>query len=194
MRNPHAERSLSTFDIRNRFVLSALYALPFGRGMMFMPSANRFEDALVGGWQLNGIFTDQSGLPFSPTISSNPANTNSPFLRPNRIGNGALPKGQRSIHDWFDISAFAVPAVFTYGDSKPDILIGPGTVNLDLSAFKSFAITEGTRLQFRAETFNFFNHPNFANPATAIDAQGAGTITSTYNSGRELQLALKLLF
>jgi hypothetical protein len=162
--------------------------------MMFLPSANRFEDALVGGWQLNGIFTDQSGLPFSPTISSNPANTNSAFLRPNRIGNGALPKGQRSIHDWFDISAFALPAVFTYGDSRPDILIGPGTVNLDLSAFKSFAITEGVRLQFRAEAFNFFNHPDFANPATAIDAQGAGTITSTSNSGRELQLALKLLF
>jgi hypothetical protein len=194
VRNPRAERSLSTFDIRNRFVLSALYALPFGRGMMFLPSANRFEDALVGGWQLNGIFTDQSGLPFSPTISSNPANTNSAFLRPNRIGNGALPKGQRSIHDWFDISAFALPAVFTYGDSRPDILIGPGTVNLDLSAFKSFAITEGVRLQFRAEAFNFFNHPDFANPATAIDAQGAGTITSTSNSGRELQLALKLLF
>jgi hypothetical protein len=194
IRNPHAERSLSTFDIRNRFVLSSLYAFPFGRGMMFLSSANRLEDALVGGWQLNGIFTDQTGLPFSPTISSNPANTNSAFLRPNRIGNGALPKGQRSIHDWFDISAFAVPAVFTYGNSKPNILTGPGTVNLDLSAFKSFVITEGTSLQFRAETFNFFNHPNFSNPATAIDAQGAGTITNTYNSGRELQLALKLLF
>jgi Carboxypeptidase regulatory-like domain len=194
VRNPQAERSLSTFDIRHRFVVSALYALPFGQGKTFLSSANRLEDAFVGGWQLNGIFTAQTGLPFSPTISSDPANTNSAFLRPNRIGNGALPKGQRTIHDWFDISAFAVPDVFTYGNSRPNILIGPGTINLDFSAFKSFAITEGTQLQFRAESFNLANHPNFANPATAIDTEGAGAITSTYNNGRELQLALKLLF
>jgi hypothetical protein len=194
VRNLAAERSLSTFDIRNRFVVSALYGLPFGQGKMFLSSANRLEDALIGGWQLNGIFTAQSGLPFSPTISSDPANTNSTFLRPNRIGNGALPKGQRTIKDWFDISAFAVPDVFTYGNSRPDILTGPGTINLDLSAFKTFTITESTRLQFRAESFNLANHPNFSNPATAIDTESAGAITGTYNNGREIQLALKLLF
>lgn len=189
-----AEWGLSTFDVRNRFVLSSLYALPIGKGKKFFSSMNGVEDALFGGWQLNGILTLQSGLPFTPTINSNPANSNSSFSRPNRIGNGALPSSSRTIQDWFDISAFTIPGVFQYGNSGRDILIGPGTINLDFSLFKVFRLTERGQLEFRAESFNLANHPNFANPATAIDAPGAGAITSTYNQGRELQLALKLLF
>jgi Carboxypeptidase regulatory-like domain/TonB-dependent Receptor Plug Domain len=189
-----AERGLSTFDVRHRFVYSGLYALPFGRGKTYLSSLNRWEDAALGGWQVNGILTLQSGLPFSPTINSNPANSNSAFNRPNRIGSGALPASERSIQDWFNVSAFTVPGLFQYGNSGRDILIGPGTINLDLSLFKTFTLTERFQLQFRAESFNLANHPNFANPATAIDAPGAGAITKTYNSGRELQLALKLFF
>jgi hypothetical protein len=192
--NLRAERGLSTFDIRHRFVFSSLYALPFGRGKTFLSSLNRAEDALLGGWQLNGIFTLQSGLPFTPTLNSNPSNSNSGFSRPNRIGDGALPSSQQSIQKWFDVTAFAVPSVFQFGNSGRDILTGPGTVNLDLSLFKIFSLTERYQLEFRAESFNLANHANFANPATAIDAPGAGTITSTYNNGRQLQFALKLMF
>jgi Carboxypeptidase regulatory-like domain len=192
--NLRAEWGLSTFDVRNRFVLSSLYALPIGKGKQFLTSLNNVEDAFLGGWHINGILTLQSGLPFTPTLNSNPSNSNSGFSRPNRVGNGALPSSDRTIQDWFDITAFTVPSVFQYGNSGRDILIGPGTINLDFSLFKVFRMTERGQLEFRAESFNLANHPNFANPSTAVDAPGAGAITGTYNKGRQLQLALKLLF
>ena len=192
--NLSLERGLSTFDIRNRFTLSYMYELPFGRGKTFLASLNRVEDAVLGGWQVNGVTTFQSGLPFSPTLNTNAANSNSAFNRPDRIASGVLDSSQRSINDWFNIAAFTVPGVFQYGNSGRDILIGPGTSNFDFSLFKIFSISERWKLEFRAESFNLANHPNFANPATTVDAPGAGTITKTYNQGREFQLALKLSF
>jgi hypothetical protein len=102
--NVKLERALSTNDMRNNFVASYLYNLPIGRGKMLNIS-NSFANAIFGNWQINGITTIHSGLPFTPELGFSSANTGDD--RPNRIGNGNLPSGYRSINDWFEKAAFA---------------------------------------------------------------------------------------
>jgi hypothetical protein len=110
--------------------------------MTDMPKA---AELILGGWQLGGILSLQTGLPF--TVNSGGGITNAGGAdRPNRIGNGALPDGQRSIDRWFDLAAFVTQPQFTYGNSGRNILGGPGSKNLDLSLAKSFAITERYRM------------------------------------------------
>jgi hypothetical protein len=113
--------------------------------------------------------------------------------RPIRIGNGNLPKDQRSIDRWFDLSAFQVQPRYTYGNSGRNILYGPSHTNLDFSLAKSFRVKERFRLQFRAEAFNASNTPAFGNPNANITSAGAGAISSA-GDPRRIQFALKLLF
>ena len=87
--------------------------------------------------------------------------------RPDRIGSGVLPSGQRPISHWFDQTAFASPAPFLYGNAGRDILFGPGRTNLDTSLFKDFRPLEQLTVQFRAEAFNLMNHPQFGQPEMA---------------------------
>src|SRR5262249_24167258 len=109
-----------------------------------------------------------------------------------RTGSGELsnPKVDR----WFDPTAFATPAQFTYGNSGRNILYGPGRVNFDFSLFKEFSITERVRLQFRTEFFNIFNTPQFDLPNASIGAGNAGTITAIVGSPRQLQFGFKMIF
>ncbi len=127
--NLAAEEATSSFDIRQRFVLSSVYELPFGKGKPFLASS-RFGNIVAGGWQLSGIFTKQTGLPFTPVESVDSSNTGT-TERPNRIGSGILSSGQ-TINNWFNIAAFAVPAAYTFGNSGRNILTGPGATNIDL--------------------------------------------------------------
>lgn len=145
----------------------------------------------LGGWQINGINTFQTGLPFTPTANSATVNTGT-GSRPDRTGNGTLSNG--TVDRWFDTSAFATPAQFTYGNSGRNILYGPGRVNFDFSLFKEFGITEGLKLQFRTEFFNTFNTPQFDLPNAAIGAGNAGTITGIVGTPRQIQFGLKLVF
>ncbi len=184
-------RGRSTTDLRHNYVVSASYELPFGKGKAYM-NQNRVADLLFGGWQLGGILSLQTGLPF--TVNSGGGITNAGGAdRPNRIADGKLPDGQRSIDRWFDLAAFVTQPQFTYGNSGRNILDGPGNKNLDLSLAKSFAITERYRLQFRAESFNATNTANFGFPAANINGAGVGTITSA-DEPRRVQFALKLIF
>jgi TonB dependent receptor-like, beta-barrel len=191
------ERSLTDFDVRNRFVGSFLWQLPYGAGQRWN-SGSKLVNGVLGGWQINGIVTLQSGLPFTPSLNSNTANT-SGAARPDRLANGNLPADQRGPSDWFDLSAFA-PAdasAYQYGNVGQNILIGPGIANCDLSLFKSAhiaALGEGGRIEFRFEAFNALNTPQFGLPAATVDLPGAGTITSLSNPMRELQFGMKLLF
>lgn len=141
LRNPQnvkAERSLSSGDMRHRFVTSALYDLPFGRDRHFA-IGNSVLNAIAGNWQLNGIVTLPSGQPFTPTLGTSTANTGAP--RPDRrIGNGNLPSDQRAVNKWFDKNAFTTPALYNFGNAGRNVLIGPGAANLDLSLFKSFPL------------------------------------------------------
>jgi hypothetical protein len=98
------------------------------------------------------------------------------------------------VNRWFDTAAFVSPVGFAFGDSGRNILTGPRLVQWDFSLFKSIPINDRFHLQFRAESFNIFNHPNFGLPNASIGTAAAGTISSTVSSPRQNQFALKLLF
>ncbi len=193
-RNVKLERARTSNDIRNNFVTSVLYALPFGHGRRF-DLRNAVLNAVAGNWQVNALGTIRSGLPFTPELGFSSANTGDD--RPNRIGNGNLPTDQRSITNWFDKSAFTAAPFYQFGNAGRDILDGPGAVNFDLSAFKNIPVPqfgESGDVQFRAEFFNAFNHPQFGTPNNRVDLAQGGTITSLSNSMRIVQFGLKVVF
>lgn len=185
------EKSSSTFDLRQRFVLSSVYELPFGKDKAYLANS-RIGNILAGGWQLSGILSKQTGLPFTPVEAVDASNSGT-TERPNRVGSGLLASGQ-SISNWFDISAFAVPGSYTFGNSGRNILRGPGLTNVDLGLSRVVPIAERFHMEFRAEAFNLFNTPQFGLPNATLGTATAGTITSTVNSQRELQLALRFAF
>ncbi len=189
------DRGTSGFDIEHRTSQSVIYDLPFGRGRHFDIS-NSFTNAIFGGWQVNGILTVQSGLPFTPTLATSVSNAGG--SRPDRLTSGET--ADPTITHWFDTSfnragaAWATPRQFTYGNGGRNILRGPGRTNLDFSAFKVIPVTERFQLQFRGEFFNIFNHPQFDLPNATIGSAAAGVISSTVGSPRDIQLSLRLTF
>ncbi|HKE03769.1 MAG TPA: TonB-dependent receptor [Blastocatellia bacterium] len=187
------EKSLSDFDIPHNLAVSWGYELPLGRGKRFLNGASRFTDALLGGWQIQGIVGVRSGRPFTPTISADQANIGIGGQRPVRLRSGEL--DHPTVERWFDTSAFVLPAQFTYGNSGANILREDRFKSFDFSIFKQFRVTEGSRLQFRAEAFNVTNTPSFSAPNTAIDTTtSGGRVTSTASLPRQIQFALKYNF
>jgi hypothetical protein len=180
------------YDLPQNLTISSVYALPFGKDRRFLKSANRLVDGVLGGWEVAGIFMARSGLPFTPSISSDRANTGLSGQRPDRIGNGNL--SDKTVSKWFDPSAFAIPAQYTYGNSGRNILRGDGLVEFDMTLKKMFNIHERAKLELRGEAFNLFNHPTFSNPNSTIGTAAAGTVTSTLNANRVMQGALKIYF
>jgi hypothetical protein len=155
-------------------------------------------NALAGGWELSGIITFQSGFPFSVLANQDFSNTDSVNPRPDRACNGA---GPQTVAEWFDINCFSTDALSQalasgtprFGNSGHNILIGPGMQQWDISIIKRNPITEKVNLEFRAEFFNLFNHPNFGTPGTTIGTDTAGQLTSA-GSPRDIQFGLKLKF
>jgi hypothetical protein len=211
VQNPLCEicdRGSSDFDIRQSLVLSWSYELPFGKGRAFGKNWNGALDGIFGGWKFNSIDTFQSGSPFSVNSGTNTEGSGGGTQRANLIGNPSVSNPGPSL--WFNPAAFAAPAAYTYGNSGRNILVGPGTNQIDLSLFKIVPLPwrEGMRVEFRAEVFNLLNHPQFDNPnesgatagAATIGVAGAGTLTYAGNpaffqrTSREIQLAMKLYF
>jgi len=188
-RNLRAERGNSIIDIRHRLTLSYLWELPVGRGKPFLNHAGPLT-WILGGWQTNGILTIQTGLPFSPVLQTSTTNTGT-GSRPDVAKPVSYP---RTLQRWFDPSAFTTPAPYTYGNAGRNILFGPGRTNWDMSLFKNFVIREQSRLEFRAEAFNVFNHPQFGLPNATIGNPQAGSITSTVGNPRQLQMGLRFEF
>ncbi|WP_180540419.1 TonB-dependent receptor [Nevskia soli] len=186
------DRGNSNFDVRQRFVLSSVYELPFGKGKPFF-SNNRFAGAVLGGWQVTDIFSAQTGLPFTPVLAVDNTNTGTVAV-PNRIANGALPSNERGPQNWFDEADFVTPAQYVYGNSGRNILRGPGFRNMDVGISRFFALGERFNLEFRAEAFNIFNTPELGLPNATLGQATTGTITTVVNPQRELQLALRLRF
>jgi hypothetical protein len=187
-----AERGNSAFDVRNRLVVSSLYELPFGKGKAFL-SSSRVGNAIAGGWLLTGIFSAQSGLSFTPVESVDGSNTGT-TQHPNRVGNGNLSGGQRTIKHWFDTTAFPTPAQYTFGNSGRNILTGPGFHNIDLGLSRTISLVENTSLELRAEAFNIFNTPQFGLPNATLGQSTTGVISSVTNPQRQIQLAAKIHF
>jgi outer membrane receptor protein involved in Fe transport len=191
-----SEKGRSDFDERLRWVTSFDYELPLGKGRRFL-SASRTADLVIGGWHVGGILAFGSGFPFSPIISYDPSNTGSQGLaRANRTSDGNLSPGRRSPDQWFDANAFQTPDAYTFGNSGRNVLDGPGSQVANLALRKMFAVSERTRVEFRAEFFNAFNHPNFAQPDNYIDdgPGAAGVITSLATPMRQVQFGLRVAF
>lgn len=191
-------RSLTGQDFRHRFVFSGVYELPFGKGRLFLNDMSRWADTLLGGWQVNGIFTLQSGSLLGIS-ASNTAGIFTEAIRANTNGRSARidANAKDRLDRWFDTSVFSQPAAFTLGNLGPLVpdLRAHHTNNLDLSLFKQFALLEKLRLQIRAESFNFANRVQFSGPNTNVNGGTAfGRVTAQSNSPRQIQFGLKLIF
>ncbi|MGH9659849.1 MAG: carboxypeptidase regulatory-like domain-containing protein, partial [Bryobacteraceae bacterium] len=199
IRNISAEYSHANFHIKHRFVYSWQYDLPFGRGRKYGAGLNRASDLVVGGWQLNGIMTLQSGNARNigtRESSCGCGGERRPDLVPGKNPNDA-PSGGRTPDRWFDVTAVQAPARGTFGNLGHYAVYAPGIKSLDLSAFKDFPITERYRFQLRAEWFNFTNTPLF-DPGSLQGTQGdsaIGRLTATSpGSERHMQFALRFQF
>ena len=217
-RNYRNEKARSDFDQRQVINMTGVYELPFGKGKKFLGTANRALDLVAGGWSINGIYTYQSGEPFtvrSGVLTANFSAQSRAALKPGV----ALPKAQ--LQDKTGVIGpvfFANADAFTFPDPGGlgigrNVFQGPGYYNLDASVAKSFTINERVKAVFRAEAFNALNHPSFRNPrdasvgspaitsgvfgqACCVTLSTASSSTTNQNgeSWRVLQLALKLTF
>ena len=185
------EKRLSFQHLPHRFFTASVWELPFGNGRRWVSTGA--VSHVLGGWQISPIFEAQAGLRVTPSVNGNPANTTG-GQRPNRLGDGNLPRGSRGPDRWFDPSAFAVPAPFTFGNSAANVLVGPGLVNLDLTVARTFRINEKVSLDFRSEFFNLFNDAHFNFPNTVVNTAQAGLISDTASSARQIQFGLKIVF
>jgi Carboxypeptidase regulatory-like domain len=186
-------------DFTQSVTVSWLYELPIGRNRQIFGNMNRALDALIGGWQANGIYTYRTGLPSTATLSSGLANASvntGGADRPNQIAPAAL--SNPTLAEYFNTAAFvALPAgAYVFGNAGRDTIRGPSFSNLDFSLFKNFVFFERFKLQLRGEFFNVMNHPNYGQPGTSLGTATFGTITSlAANSNmRQGQIGLKLLF
>jgi len=188
---PNDERGRSFFDARHRFVASYVWSVPVGSGQRFVRNLSGVLNQIVGNWQLNGILTLQSGLPITPVLAIDNSNTGLFTDRPDVIGNPN--NGPKTVTQWFNTSAFALPPKFSYGSSGRNIIDGPPIKTFDMSLFKNFRLTEGKTLQFRSEFFNITNHANFDPPGTTFGTSSFGVISSA-GDARQIQFGLKFLF
>lgn len=155
-----------SYQPRHRWVTSALYELPFGKGQQFGSHFNGVLDGLISGWNITSVFDLQTGQYLTPVDSSIDPTNNRSYdtgqVRPNCIGNPNLSNPTPS--NWFDQSVFSIPANGMYGTCGRGIIAGPGIVNLNLALTKSVRLSERARLQFQAKSSNVLNHPLFNNP------------------------------
>lgn len=188
--------ALAGTDLTNVLSVSTLYAIPVGRGKNFS-TGNAFADYVVGNWQLNNIFVARSGLPFTPLVSGDIANTGNgrTYETLNVVGD---PKkiAHRTAAQFFNTSAYVIPPGFTFGNATRDSLRSAGYWNLDTSLFRQFPLGgENRRLEFRAEAFNILNDVVLGTPVNNISTgKRFGTVNKTANTARQLQLGVKFIF
>src|SRR5262245_58721251 len=206
------ERGPSSFDIRHRFVNVYVLDVPIGPGHRLLGWDNGFNRQIFGGWQISGITTIQSGAPFTVVVGGadrSGFNRGGAVDRPDRVS-GSLRQSNRSPDDAFDKNFFTTPPSGRVGTSGRNQYYGPGLHNWDFQVSKNFALYgEGTRLTFKADFFNLFNHTNFANPVGDRSSANFGRITQTVGTAtatavgttggplggsRLIQLSLRLQF
>jgi hypothetical protein len=177
-----AEKALSGNDVRHRLSASGVWELPG-------------NNVFIKGWSFGLIAVLQGGAPIGATVQVNNCNCFNPgALRANVLRDPTLPSDQRTVERWFDTTALAAPAPFTFGNAGRSIMRGPGLLNMDMSLIRTFTFTERWKMQFRAEGFNFINRANFEDPGIAVGAPNFGVINATRTNARSIQLGLKLMF
>jgi hypothetical protein len=183
--------------VPNRFGLSGLEVRPFGKGKRFASGMPSYANAILGGWQVNGILTLATGMPLEFHTAQNTTYSYGGNQHPDATGVSAKLGSAKNIHEWFNPAAFTQPANGSFGNvarSFTDVR-EDWTRNFDFSIFKNFSIKEWAQLQFRAEAFNLTNTPVFGAPDTTEGTAGFGdTGGGQANSARNFQLALKLTF
>ena len=205
------ERGLSSFDTRHRLVVSPLYELPIGRGKLLNVN-NGFANAIVGGWQVGGILTLQSGVPETLTIGGvDNSITQTGYDRPSYVSGQSVYATNQSTAGWYNRSAFVEAPAGQFGDVGRDTATAPGVYTINAELHKNFRMPykDTHQLQFRAEAFNLLNRPNWGGPNGNILAGaqtpgqpatyphlGFGTITGLAFGipMRQLQLGLKYSF
>ena len=196
------ERGRSDFDTPHRFVLSSIWALPFGPGKRWANAGWRSH--LLDGWQIANIVTLEAGQPTTAHLSTSlngTGNNAAGSARPDLIGNPNLPASQRGPAHWFNTAAFAEPPTFTDaggpyqipGNEGRNVISGPPLNDWDASLQKVTSLTEKQRITIRADMFNLTNHPNFDLPNTTFGTASFGSITSARDP-RIIQFALRYSF
>ena len=194
-----AERGVSDFDIRQRFVFSGNWEFPFGSGRQWMRGGAAAR--VFGHWDLSNILTLQSGQPLTAILSTALSGTDSNGTdRPDLIANPNLPAGQRTPSKWFNTEAFMAPPIFhnslgasysILGNEGRNVITGPGLAAWDMSLQRQARLSERLSLVFRSDFFNLTNHPNFDRPGLIYGTSNFGEISSAENS-RQIQFSLRL--
>ena len=197
--NLRLERSLSSFDVPHRLVVSYVVDLPFGNGQRLLSGVSGAAGKLASGWGLNGVYTYQSGYPLRLGTAANLTNSFGGGSRPNLVA-GCKPElsgpAQERLNRWFDTSCFTQAPAFTFGNvgrTLPDAR-SHSINNFDFALFKNTKITEQVGLQFRTEFFNMFNRVQFNFPGQALGNPQFGIVSSQLNNPRLVQLALRLIY
>jgi hypothetical protein len=202
--NIHANYGSSNFDQRHAVKGTVIYDLPFGRGRRFLNN-NSILDAILGGFQTAATLVAHSGQPFTVTMASSNSKAMGGNQFPNVVGDWHL--SNPSIRAWYNTSAFAIPAVGTFGNERRNSLVGPGLNTINFSLGKNFSLREGIGLQLRADAANVLNHAAFGlpscggancNPSISFDSTGKPTtiptITTTTIGPRSFQLNARVSF
>jgi hypothetical protein len=202
--------SLSQINLNQSFTGSVIYDLPFGKGRMLGANWNTVTDTILGDWQVTLIERISSGFPVPLIDSNNQSGTtfnaggnDNNYNRPNQVSGCNPYAADHSKYQWINASCFAVPPAGELGNAARVPVTGPDFVNSDFSLIKQFPLHHEMGLNFRAEFFNIFNHPqygspisdiNYGSPANGTVSQYFGEVNSTVNNPRLVQLALKLSF
>jgi len=182
------EWALSSFDHRHLVAASATYQVPS------LARLGRAANAVLAGWRVNPVFLAQSGAPFTVNLGVDRANVGvGPAQRPDDVHDPNLPAGQRTPERWFDTSAFALPAPFTFGSARRNSVVGPGFSSTDLSLARTWKVGGTHELELRWEIFNLFNKANFDVPNRIFGTPNFGRIFSAKDP-REMQFGVKLAF
>jgi hypothetical protein len=195
--NLAAERGIASFDVRQRWVNSLVWDLPFGPGRQMLQQGALAH--VVGGWQLASIIQMQTGFPFTINLNGDTAGigggTGGILIRPNAVTGAsvALPGNQRSTSRWFNTAAFTLPPAGTFGNLGRNTVAGPGLINFDAAISRTFTIGDRLRLQARGEFFNMLNHSNYRLVGRLINVADFGRVSSQFDP-RQVQLGVKLLF
>jgi hypothetical protein len=188
-----AEWSPAYFDLKHSFVASYFYELPFGKGKRFGSNWNKGVDLALGGWEMGGTFTAHTGFPLTIKTTDR-SGTLARSARADVIG---TPHDSHIVgpgNHWLDLSAYRQPAAFTFGNSAPGVVRGPGATIFNLSLSKRFAVTERTYFELRGEAFNLANTPIFNSPISqTITSSVFGEVSSTQGE-RSVQIVGKFYF
>ncbi len=198
LRNFGSSRGNSNFDVRHRFIASAVYELPFGKGQMWMNRGGVWNH-LFGGWQLSNLASVQTGNYFTITVPNARQRLGATGIGdwwPDRVRDPRLET--RTADLWFDKGAFASPrdpdGSWRLGNAGRAILSSDGLLNWDFGLMKSFPVREGMSLQFRWETFNLTNTPTLGTPTVNLESPDFAKVRSTFSTPRQMQFALRLEF